>query len=193
MVGVGLALMVVSGLPFGPAAFALLILGTGLGFAYDLWLKWTAWSWLPYFLALPLLPIWVFTALGRPEPLLIFLYPLGALATVGVHFAQALPDAMIDQSVGSRSPTSRLGQGKSFLVAWLAVLSAPALAWIAATWTGIVALTPIEIAAAASVSLFATNLGMFLTDRRLGTTTSFPFVALSALISGSAWAIAVAR
>src|SRR5262249_49425201 len=35
----GLALMVICGLPFGPTAFALLALGTGLGIAYDLWLK----------------------------------------------------------------------------------------------------------------------------------------------------------
>ena len=56
MVVVGLVMMTGFGLSFGLPAFALLALGTGLGLAYDLWLKRTSWSWLPYMVALPLLP-----------------------------------------------------------------------------------------------------------------------------------------
>ncbi|MBA3414926.1 MAG: UbiA family prenyltransferase, partial [Chloroflexia bacterium] len=58
----GLATMVLFGTSLGGAALLLLALGTGLGLAYDLWLKRTPWSWLPYVLALPLLPVWVRTA-----------------------------------------------------------------------------------------------------------------------------------
>ena len=50
---------------------------------------------MPYLLALPLLPIWVFTALGQADLRLSFLYPLGALAAIGIHFAQALPDTTL--------------------------------------------------------------------------------------------------
>ena len=110
MVVIGLIMMVAFGWRFGILALGLLAAGTGLGIAYDLWFKRTVWSWLPYLLALPLLPIWVFASLGKPEPKLLLLYPLGALATVGVHFAQALPDVAIDRAAGLPTATSRLGQ-----------------------------------------------------------------------------------
>jgi 4-hydroxybenzoate polyprenyltransferase len=194
MVVAGLALMVVFGLPFGPFAIALLALGTGLGIAYDLWLKRTAWSWLPYFLALPLLPIWVFVALGRPEPRLLLLYPLGALATVGVHFAQSLPDAEIDRAAGSRSLTSRLGVEWSFLAAWCAALSAPLLAWGSANRLGIAdPQQSIAVAAGFSLLLCAFNGALLLTSRRLGTRACFPLVALATLVTGLIWTIIAAR
>ncbi len=137
MVVIGLIMMVAFGWRFGTLPFALLAAGTGLGIAYDLWFKRTLWSWLPYLLALPLLPIWVFAALGRPEPKLLLLYPLGALATVGVHLAQALPDVAIDRAAGLPTASSRLGQRLTFVIAWLTTLSAPALAWLAAWRLGI--------------------------------------------------------
>src|SRR5215208_556491 len=137
MVVIGGLMMVAFGWRFGTLPFALLAAGTGLGIAYDLWFKRTVWSWLPYLLALPLLPIWVFTSLGKSEPKLLLLYPLGALATVGVHFAQALPDVAIDRAAGLPTATSRFGQWLTFVVAWLTTLSAPVLAWLAAWSLGV--------------------------------------------------------
>lgn len=193
MVVAGLIIMTVFGLPFGPAPFALLALGTGIGVAYDLWFKRTAWSWLPYLLALPLLPIWVFAALGRPEARLLLLYPLGGLATVGVHFAQALPDVVSDREAGLRTATSRLGSGLAFAVAWLATLSAPLLAWGAAGAMGPDrARAPIVLAAGLTVVFLAANLGLLRVDRRLGVAACFPLVALSALANALAWTIVVA-
>ena len=119
VVVVGLIVMMAFGWRFGILALALLAAGTALGIAYDLWFKRTVWSWLPYLLALPLLPIWVFASLGKPEPRLLLLYPLGALATAGVHFAQSLPDVAIDRAAGLPTATSRLGQRLTFVVAWL--------------------------------------------------------------------------
>lgn len=193
MVFAGLLTMTVFGLPFGPVPFALLALGTGIGVAYDLWFKRTAWSWLPYLLALPLLPIWVFAALGRIEPQLLLLYPLGALATVGVHFAQALPDVDSDRDAGLKTATSRLGSGHVFVAAWLATLSAPLLAWVAAlAMAPDLARAPIAVAAAATVLLLLLNLALWRIDRTLGVAACFPFVALSTLGNALAWTIAVA-
>jgi 4-hydroxybenzoate polyprenyltransferase len=73
MAAAGLIMMAGFGWRFGAFALALLAAGTGLGIAYDLWFKRTVWSWLPYLLALPLLPIWVFASLGVPEPRLLLL------------------------------------------------------------------------------------------------------------------------
>jgi 4-hydroxybenzoate polyprenyltransferase len=189
----GLVMMTVCGLLLGLPSFALLALGTGLGLAYDLWLKPTRWSWLPYVLALPLLPIWVFASLGKPDVRLLLLYPLGALATIGVHFAQALPDVTTDREAGLRTVTSRLGSLATFAVAWLAVLTAPLLAWTAARWLALPGGTDaITVAGGIAVAACAINLALLAIDRRAGLAACFPLVALSTLASGVAWTMAVA-
>lgn len=194
MVAAGLLVMAGFGLSFGIPAFGLLALGTGLGIAYDLWLKRTPWSWLPYLLALPLLPIWVFTALGKAEPRLLLLYPLGALATIGVHFAQALPDVAIDREAGLPTATSRLGVRLTFLASWLATLSAPLLSWVTAGRSdGGVTGGTIEVAAGLTALFLALNLAMVAIDRRIGIAACFPLVALATLVNGLAWTLAVAR
>lgn len=193
MVAVGLAMMTGFGLLLGVPAFALLALGTGLGIAYDLWWKRSLWSWLPYFLALPLLPIWVFVALGKPEPRLFLLYPLGALATVGVHLAQALPDVAIDRQAGFRTPTSRLGSRATFALAWFAAVSAPLLAFAAARMLGIEPpLTAIAAAGVLAAALLLVNLALVVANRPRGVSMCFPLVALSTVASALAWTLTVA-
>jgi 4-hydroxybenzoate polyprenyltransferase len=194
MLAVGLIMMVAFGSRFGSLPFALLALGTGLGIAYDLWFKRTIWSWLPYLLALPLLPIWVFASLGKLEPRLLLLYPLGALATVGVHLAQALPDVTIDREAGLETVTSRLGEMRIFVFAWLATLSAPVLAWFAAQWLGTSQqLVPIAIASGLAVLLLAINVILIRADRRRGAIACFPLVATTTLGTGVAWTLIVVR
>jgi 4-hydroxybenzoate polyprenyltransferase len=190
----GLVIMIVCGLRLGLPAFALLALGTGLGVAYNFWFKRTIWSWLPYLLALPLLPIWVFTAMGKPEPRLLFLYPLGALAAVGVHLAQALPDVAIDREAGLQTVTSRSSEMRIFVFAWLATLSAPVLGWFAAQWLGAnQQLVPIAIASGLVVLLLAINVILISADRRRGAIACFPLVATATLGTGLAWTLVVVR
>lgn len=194
MVVIGLIMMVAFGWRFGILAFALLALGTGLGIAYDLWFKRTIWSWLPYLLALPLLPVWVFAALGKPEPRLLLLYPLGALATIGVHLAQALPDATIDREAGLETVSSRGGEVRTFVLAWLATLSAPAVGWFAAQRLGAShQLVPIAIAAGLAVLLLAINVILIRANRRRGAIACFPLVATATLGTGLAWTLIVVR
>jgi 4-hydroxybenzoate polyprenyltransferase len=192
MVVVGSIMMVAFGSRFGILALALLAIGTALGIAYDLWFKRTVWSWLPYLLALPLLPIWVFAALGKPEPRLLLLYPLGALATVGVHFAQALPDVTIDREAGLETVTSRLGEMRIFVFAWLATLSAPVLGWFAAQWLGVEqSLFAIGLATGLILLTLIINVILFAANRRLGIAACFPLVALATLGCALAWTLIV--
>ena len=194
VVVIGLMMMIAFGWHFGALPFALLVLGTGLGIAYDLWFKRTIWSWLPYLIALPLLPIWVFTSLGKPEPRLVFLYPFGALAAVGVHLAQALPDVTIDREAGLQTVTSRSGHLRTFVLAWLATLSGPVLAWLAAQWLGArQQLVPITIASGLAVLLLAINVILISADRRRGAIACFPLVATATLGTGLAWTLIVVR
>lgn len=194
VVGLGLGLMVAFGLSLGPVSFGLLALGTGMGISYDLWFKRSSWSWLPYFIALPLLPIWVFVTLGWPDARLLLLYPMGALAAIGVHLAQALPDVEIDRAAGMRTPTSRLGAPTTFALAWLATGSAPVIAIAVSRWTYTAGSVEAMTKALGIASLLAiVNVVMFFGRRRLGELLCFPLVAASLLTSGLIWTLSIAR
>src|SRR5688500_16567299 len=77
LAAVGLLAMVAGSAAFGPSSLLLCAVGTGAGLAYDLWLKRSTLSWLPYLVALPLIPTWVWVALDAFDPALLALYPLG--------------------------------------------------------------------------------------------------------------------
>ncbi len=101
--GVGMAIS--SGLPF--EAWLVGIAGLACGLAYDVQLKRTALSWVPFAIALPLIPVWVFLALDRWEPLLWFAFPLGGLIGLALHLANQAPDVPGEPNV--RGLAHRLG------------------------------------------------------------------------------------
>ena len=103
----------------GPAAWILAICGLGIGVAYDLGLKRTPFSALTYALALPLIPIWVWTALERSSPALYAVLPVGMMLGVSLQLANALPDAEGDAAEGVRGTLQVLGPSRGRLLAWL--------------------------------------------------------------------------
>lgn len=114
------------------------------GWAYDLGLKATAWSWAPYAVAFGLLPGFASLAGpgGWPAPWVLV---AGALLGTGAHLLNALPDLADDAATGVRGLPHRLGPRRSALLAVaslaaatvLLVLSTPAPA---AVRVGVVAL-----------------------------------------------------
>jgi 4-hydroxybenzoate polyprenyltransferase len=112
----------------GAASFGLAALGMGCGLAYDAWLKRTALSALPYAVAIPTLPLWVYVSLGRAEPVLWWLLPLGALIGVTLHLANTLPDIESDAAHGVRGLAHRLGVVRSMQVSWASLATALLLA-----------------------------------------------------------------
>lgn len=120
---VALAATVPLSLASGPRAAAVHLLAVGLGWAYDLGLKGTAWSVLPYAGAFGLLPVFVSLGLpgGGPGP---WWAPAAAgLLGAGAHFLNALPDLADDAATGVRGLPQRLGAVPS-LVAGAALLGA---------------------------------------------------------------------
>lgn len=105
---------------FGPAAWLLAMLGLACGLAYDLGVKRSALSVLPYLIALPLLPLWVWVALGRFHPLLLALIPLGCLIGLSLHLANSLTDFESDALGGSRGLVQRLGKRTALVLCWSA-------------------------------------------------------------------------
>ncbi len=104
----------------------------GGGWAYDLRLKRTVWSWLPYVVAFGALPgVVVLSLPGTPRPPWWAL-AAGALLGVAAHAANALPDIDDDRSLGVGGLPAALGQGGTRLLAAAALLGA----------TGILAFAP---------------------------------------------------
>lgn len=99
--------------PLGSVIVGLTLLGASAGLIYNLFLKRTLWSWVPYSIAVPLLPIWVWTALRGWDARLLWLYPLGALMTVALHLADTLPDIAADTRYGVRGLAHRLGEKRA--------------------------------------------------------------------------------
>lgn len=101
---------------------ALHLLGVAAGWAYNLGVKSTAWSWAPYAVAFGVLPVYVFLAASPDEPVPWWLPVAGALLGVGAHLVNVLPDLDDDVATGVRGLPHRLGAH------WTPRLAAVALA-----------------------------------------------------------------
>lgn len=128
-----------------------LALVVGAGLAYNLRLKATAWSWLPYAVAFGSLPAVVTLAQDRsalpPWPVLL----AGALLGVGAHLVNVLPDLDDDAATGIRGLPHRLGARRSqraatavLVLASAALVLGPAgapetFAWAALALTAVLA------------------------------------------------------
>jgi 4-hydroxybenzoate polyprenyltransferase len=97
------------GLALGPATFGLAVVALACAWGYDLWLKGTAFSVLPFAVAVPLVPLFGYGAAGRFPPVLWWAWPIGALAAVAVHLADSLPDVESDRAAGVNGLVPRIG------------------------------------------------------------------------------------
>ncbi len=88
----------------GAGGFALAMAGMACGLAYDVRLKRTFLSAVPYMIAIPVLPLWVWLTLGSWQPVLWWLLPLGALIGLALHLANTLPDLASDAAHGVVGP-----------------------------------------------------------------------------------------
>ena len=104
-----LIVAIATGLALGPLSLLFVLAMTAAGLVYDLWLKRTAVSFLPYIFGLPLLPIWAWTCVRDAPPRLWLTYPLGVLVGFGLHLANALPDAERDATGGIRGIVQIVG------------------------------------------------------------------------------------
>ena len=186
--GAGLLLMTLFSFRFSFGTFLLCALGAGTGIAYSLWFKRTIWGWVPYLIALPLLPIWVWSALASVDPALFAIYPIGAAAVISIQIAQSLPDIDADQSAGVRTLAVMIGQSRAHLACWGAMLLATAIAAFVAPLLldhpGRLWLAGIVAALAVTINALIWNV-----DRQHGVMAAFPCMALSAAALGIGWTL----
>lgn len=128
---VGLLLSALS----GPSTLLVALAGAGIGFAYDVWLKGTPWSWLPFAAGIPLLPLFAWLgATGSLPDALLALVPPAIAAGAALAIGNALVDVERDRAAAVRSVATALGP----TMAWAgqAILFGFALAALAATVPG---------------------------------------------------------
>jgi 4-hydroxybenzoate polyprenyltransferase len=101
--------------------------GVGLALGYNIRLKSSVWSWVPYALAFALLA--AFIALGRRPDAVPPWWALlaGALLGVGAHLANTVPDLELDAATGVRGLPHILGRNLSVASAATLLLAASAL------------------------------------------------------------------
>ena len=102
----GLLLSVLAG--FAVAGVALL--GLAAGYAYDLRLKTSPWSWLPFAIGIPLLPVYAWLgATGRIPGAFLVLVPLAVLGGAALALANELADDERDRGAGVETAVGALG------------------------------------------------------------------------------------
>ncbi|MGW9207081.1 UbiA family prenyltransferase [Embleya sp. NPDC055664] len=111
----------------GPAAGTAHLVGVGAAWAYDLGVKGTAGSWVPYAIGFGSLPAFVAFGLpGRPGPTW-WIVGAAALLGCGAHLADALPDLAGDRATGVHGLPHRLGSTGVRALTPLPLLAATAL------------------------------------------------------------------
>ena len=150
---VGTAVASVSlAVPLGPWATLANVAFLASAWGYNLGLKKTAFSVVPYLVSFGLLPLIV--TLSRPDQSLAAWWAIGMGALLGAaaHFANVLPDFDDDRRTGIRGLPHRLGRALSGIITCVALVAASVLAvfglgdsagW--AVWAGVLLTSAIAL------------------------------------------------
>ena len=128
------ALGLLAAVPLGPKLVLLVATGTAAGFLYNARLKRTAWSWLPFWVALPMLVLAAFVTVDRFDPKLWQVYMIGAPLVGAVSIADSLADIESDSALGVRGLAQRLGPRRARFACWGMMLLGQGVAL--ALWPG---------------------------------------------------------
>src|SRR5436190_1389246 len=102
----------------GAGTLMLAVVVLAIGYVYDRFAKGTAWSWVPFAVGIPLLPVfgWYGTT-GDLAPVFRLLVPVAVVTGAALAIANARADAERDVAAGIDSVAIRLGPRRSWLVA----------------------------------------------------------------------------
>ena len=163
--------------PLGAAAFLAHALFLASAWSYNLGLKRTAYSALPYLISFGLLPQVI--TLSRPDAAAAAPWAIGAGALLGLaaHFANVLPDLDDDRQTGVRGLPHRLGRRASGILTCAVLAAASALLLVgqgtvtAVQWIGLAVTLTIALA------------GVILVLTRPPSRVLFRLIILAALIN----------
>lgn len=134
VVGAGLGLALVT--PSGPGLMVVAGLILAIGYAYDVFAKGTAWSWVPLAVGIPLLPVfgWLGAAGRLPAPFAVLL-PAAVVAGTALAIANARADLERDTAAGQESVATMLGPARAWRV-HAALLAVVVLIALVSLWIG---------------------------------------------------------
>lgn len=124
---VALGLSVPLSLACGLLAGSVHLAGIGAAWAYNLGVKATALSWLPYAVGFAALPAFVALGLPRSPWPAWWVVTSGALLGVGAHLGNVLPDIGSDLATGVRGWPQRLGPARARLLLPVPLVAASAI------------------------------------------------------------------
>jgi 4-hydroxybenzoate polyprenyltransferase len=201
LVGVGFARVVVLvgaaiGLAFGaivhPLVGALGLIVLAIGYGYDLLAKGTAWSWLPFAVGIPILPIYGWLGAAGSLPLFfIALTPMAMLAGAALAIANARADLERDVAAGSVSVATSLGLERSWRLhagLW-GVAVAVALGWAVFRGAGLAQIGLVL----ATAGLIAAAVAWSGKRGPAGRERAWEFEAVATALALLAWLAAVTR
>lgn len=110
------------------------LIGTAAGLAYDLRLKDTPFSWLPYVIAFAALPPFVWSAIDVFRNEFLFLYVVASPLVLAAHIGQTLPDIEADRQAKRYGVVAALGASGAGKLLLLCLIAAPMPALLSALW-----------------------------------------------------------
>ena len=175
------------------AGFLLALLGLASGLVYDARLKRTAFSAIPYMIAIPTLPLWVWATLGEWRAALWWLLPVGAMIGLALHLQNTIADIDGDAAHGVQGLAHRLGAERSMLLGWAAFGAALAVT---------VAIAPVVSydlrwygpAAGIAAAMSATSIGAYSLRRdAFALQLGFGLLGIGSAVLAAGWLAAVTR
>ena len=127
---------VVAAATVNPATLGLAAGGLAAGLAYDVGLRRTPLSWVPWWGGIALVPLAAYTAANAFPRSLLLVVPLALLVALSLHCANALPDLEADVAAGRRSFPVLLGARRARVVVALSLAAAATLAAAVAVFGG---------------------------------------------------------
>lgn len=176
--------------PSGLATVAVAVGVLAVGAAYDVAAKGTPWSWLPFAVGIPLLPVygWLGTA-GSLPPFFAVLLPMAVLAGAALAIANARADLEVDLAAGTRSVATTLGSSRSWWAGVALVIAATVIGAVGTQLSGWPSLPAALIVVGTVIVLGGLALG-----RGEGTGArrrAWEAQALGAAIAGTGWIAAM--
>jgi 4-hydroxybenzoate polyprenyltransferase len=156
-VAAALVATVVLSLATGVVPGPVQLLTVASGWAYNLGLKSTAWSWAPYAVAFGALPAFVSLVEDAGRWPAWWLVAAGALLGVGAHLVNVLPDLADDAATGVRGLPHRLGARRSSVLAASVLTAATVVVVLGATVDPVLAAAALVVVGVLAVVALVTR------------------------------------
>jgi 4-hydroxybenzoate polyprenyltransferase len=139
-----------------PTLAILSLVVVAIGLWYDLRLKGTPWSWLPFAVGIPILPVFGWLgATGTLEPAFAILVPAAVAGGAALAISNSLVDVERDVDAGRSSVAAELGPIRAAGIATALVAGVGAAATATAWLAGAAALELVGLLGAGAVALVA--------------------------------------